>query len=85
LIFDQAGFGVFLPAWWTRKGTKLRPAVHANVKSPSMQASEVFRWIRSLILTGNIALGDEVLTREELDYLARLKAPLVKLRASGWS
>ncbi|MBM4167668.1 MAG: hypothetical protein FJ215_00695 [Ignavibacteria bacterium] len=21
LIFEQAGFGVFLPAWWTRKGT----------------------------------------------------------------
>ena len=80
LIFDQAGFGVFLPAWWTRKGTKLRPAVHANVKSPSMQASGSLSLDTIVNFNWNIALGDEVLTREELDYLARLKAPLVKLR-----
>jgi len=29
----QAGFGALLPAWWTRRGTKLRLAARANVKS----------------------------------------------------
>src|SRR5262249_43198842 len=30
---EQAGFGVFLPSWWTRKGTKLRLAAKASVTS----------------------------------------------------
>ena len=37
MALEQAGFGVMLPAWWTRKGTKLRLTAHANVKSPKMQ------------------------------------------------
>src|SRR5581483_11426365 len=36
-LLEQAGFGVLLPAWWTRKGTKVRLSVRANVKSPKMQ------------------------------------------------
>ena len=28
---EQAGFGVFLPAWWTRKGTRLRLSARAVV------------------------------------------------------
>ena len=36
---EQAGFGVMLPAWWTRKGTKLQIAARARVKSPAMQAA----------------------------------------------
>ena len=36
VVLEQAGFGVMLPAWWTRKGTKLRLAVRARVKSPKL-------------------------------------------------
>ena len=35
-LLEQAGFGVLLPAWWTRKGTKQRLSVAAHVKTPSM-------------------------------------------------
>jgi SNF2 family DNA or RNA helicase len=77
---EQAGFGVLLPAWWTRTGTKQRLTVTANVrKNPPMSGSGVtldtlvqFDW--------QAALGDAPLTREELEALARLKAPLVKVR-----
>jgi len=76
---EQAGFGVLLPAWWTRKGTKLRLTARAHVKSPPMQGSGVslgdpfeFEW--------QVALGDQTLTLAELETLARLKAPLVKVR-----
>ena len=34
LMLEQSGFGVMLPAWWTRKGTKLRLTARANVKAP---------------------------------------------------
>ena len=37
IALEQAGYGVMLPAWWTRKGTKVRLAVQAKVKSPKMQ------------------------------------------------
>ena len=37
IALEQAGYGVMLPAWWTRKGTKVRLAVQANVKSPKIQ------------------------------------------------
>ena len=47
IALEQAGYGVMLPAWWTRKGTKVRLAVRANVKSPKMQGGAVCRWRRS--------------------------------------
>ena len=36
-LLEQSGFGVLLPAWWSRKGTKLRLNMRANVRSPKMQ------------------------------------------------
>ena len=38
LILEHSGFGIMLPAWWTRKGTKLRFTARAHVKSPEMQS-----------------------------------------------
>ena len=38
LALEQAGYGVLLPAWWTRKGTKVRLSARAaNVRVPAMQ------------------------------------------------
>jgi hypothetical protein len=34
---EQAGFGVMLPAWWTRKGTKLKLTARAVVESQKFQ------------------------------------------------
>ena len=77
---EQVGFGVLLPAWWTRKGTKLRLTARADVTSPklrskggfSLDAIAQFRW--------QVALGDEILSYEELQVLAKLKQPLVQVR-----
>jgi SNF2 family DNA or RNA helicase len=78
-LLEQAGFGVFLPAWWTRKGTKLRLAVRANVQTPKMQGG-VLSLGEIVHFDWNVALGDQTLTLQELQTLARLKAPLVKVR-----
>ena len=80
LALEQSGFGVMLPAWWSGKGTKLRLGARAHVKSPtlagggglSLEDLVEFRW--------EMALGDESVSLEELQALARLKAPLVKVR-----
>jgi SNF2 family DNA or RNA helicase len=79
-VLEQAGFGVMLPAWWTRKGTKLRLAVRADVKSPKMQGGAGLSLEEIVQVDWSVALGDVKLSLAELRELARLKAPLVKFR-----
>ncbi len=76
---EEAGFGVMLPAWWTRKGTKARLSAGAHVKSPFQKGAGLgletlfeFKW--------EISIGGEKLTLAELREFAALKAPLVKFR-----
>jgi len=77
---EEAGFGVFLPAWWTRKGTKLKLAARAVVASPKMSSKAGLTLDEILKFHWEVALGDERLTLAELKALARLKTPLVKVR-----
>jgi SNF2 family DNA or RNA helicase len=77
---EQAGFGVFLPAWWTRKGTKLRLAARGAVASPKMRSLAGLSMDTLLKFQWKVALGDQTLTLDELKALAKLKTPLVKIR-----
>jgi SNF2 family DNA or RNA helicase len=79
IAIEEAGFGVMLPAWWTRRGTRARLSAGVRVKSPfqhggglSLGALLNFEW--------NISIGGQKLTLAELKALAKLKAPLVKFR-----
>lgn len=80
MALEQAGFVVMLPAWWTRKGTKLRLTVRANVKSPKMQGTSGLSLSEVLQFKWEVALGKEKLSLQELQALANLKVPLVKVR-----
>jgi hypothetical protein len=79
-LLAQAGFGVLLPATWRPGGVGLRltgsspgtPGVVQTKSQVGFGAIVDYRW--------QVALGDEVLSRDELDELARAKAPLVRLR-----
>jgi hypothetical protein len=79
-LLEQAGFGVLLPAWWTRKGTKQRLSVRAHVKSPPLQGGGGLSLEDLVQFEWQVALGDTTLSRHELEALARLKAPLVRVR-----
>jgi SNF2 family DNA or RNA helicase len=79
-LLEQAGFGVLLPAWWSRKGTKLRLAARAFVKSPKLTSQAGLSLETILRFKWEVALGDQVLSLAELKALAKLKAPLVKVR-----
>ena len=68
-----------LPAWWTRKGTKLHLSARANVKSPKMTGAGVSLG-NMLEVDWEIVLGDQSLSYDELMALANLKSPLVRLR-----
>lgn len=77
---EQAGFGVLLPAWWTRTGTKLRPVVRAKVKSPALSASGGLSLDAIAQFDWQTSLGDEALSQKEFMALAKLKVPLVRIR-----
>jgi hypothetical protein len=80
LALKQSGFGVMLPAWWTGKGTKVRLTARAHVQAPKMQGGRGLLLDEIVRFDWQLALGGETLSAEELQALARLKAPLVKLR-----
>jgi SNF2 family DNA or RNA helicase len=80
LVLEQSGFGVMLPAWWTRKGTKLRFTARANVKTPEMQSASGLSLDQIVQFDWEVALGGEKLSLEELQRLAKFKVPLVKVR-----
>ncbi len=78
---EQAGFGVLLPAWWTRTGSKHRLSVAAQVKSPKSQSGGLGIRLNEIVhFDWLVALGDQLLSLEELRELARLKQPLVRVR-----
>jgi hypothetical protein len=79
-LLEQAGFGVMLPGWWTAKGAKARIAVTARVKSPKLKAQSFLSRQDVVKVDWEMALGGETLTPKELENLAKIKAPLVRLR-----
>jgi SNF2 family DNA or RNA helicase len=79
-MLEQAGFGVMLPAWWTRKGTKLKLTARAVVESPKFQGGGRLSLEEIVKFDWEVALGNERLSLAELEMLARLKSPLVRVR-----
>ncbi|WP_269849995.1 SNF2 helicase-associated domain-containing protein [Methanosarcina horonobensis] len=77
---SQVGFGILLPGWWTRKGTKTHLKAQAKVKGKKLQAGSGLTLDEIVGFDWQIALGDRALTVRELQALAKLKAPLVKFR-----
>jgi SNF2 family DNA or RNA helicase len=80
LLLEQAGFGVMLPAWWTGRDAKMRLSARAQVKSPKMAGGSGVNLGQIVQFNWQLALGDEELSLAELQELAKLKSPLVKLR-----
>jgi SNF2 family DNA or RNA helicase len=78
-LLDQAGFGVLLPAWWTGRNTVRRLTARARVQGPG-RAPAGMGLDAVVDVDWEVALGEEVLTEQELEALARLKSPLVKVR-----
>ena len=77
---QQAGFGVLLPAWWTRQGTRTRPGIRARARTPAMQGGSGMTMTSLMDLDVEMALGDDPLSMQELEELAGLKVPLVRFR-----
>jgi SNF2 family DNA or RNA helicase len=77
---EQAGFGIVLPASWSAKGTKVRLTTRAKVKSPKMTSMAGLSLTDLVDVDWEAAIGDRTLSRQELNALARLKTPLIRMR-----
>lgn len=78
-LLEQAGFTVFLPVWFSRKGTKKQFTGKAVVKSKFKASS--FVSLNDLVeFDWEMALGDQQITYQELQMLAKMKSPLIKFR-----
>ena len=80
-LLEQAGFGVFVPPWWSKRSARLgakltvRPKQEGGSGSPSLLGVNgicAYEW--------KVAIGEQTLTVAELERLAALKAPLVQVR-----
>ncbi len=87
-LLEQAGFGVMLPAWWTRRGRGPsgrgdggpRLSVHARAAGQAFTSSNRIGLDQVVDFDWEVALDGEALTEAELAALAKAKAPLVRLR-----
>jgi hypothetical protein len=79
-MLEQAGFGVLLPSWWTKRGGTLKLGARASIKSPKLQAKAGLSMESIVEVDWQVALGGEPLTQAELEELARHKASLVRWR-----
>ncbi|MET0556776.1 MAG: DEAD/DEAH box helicase, partial [Vicinamibacteria bacterium] len=77
---EQAGFGVLLPAWWTRGGPSVRLSVTGVARPPRMKSSSGLSLDALTQFDLEVSLGGAKVTREELVALAAAKEPLVRFR-----
>ncbi|MBE2295886.1 MAG: DEAD/DEAH box helicase [Phycisphaerales bacterium] len=77
-LLEQNGFGVLLPSSWT---SKRRAKLAVNVQAKTRFESKAGMTLdRVLDVEWQIVLGETGLTPQELLALAKLKAPLVRVR-----
>ncbi|HEX3715118.1 MAG TPA: DEAD/DEAH box helicase [Trebonia sp.] len=79
-LLSGAGFGVLLPDWARKARLKLKLTARSSSASTASVRQGQFGLQDLVDFRYDLAIGDDVLSPEELAELARLKAPLVRVR-----
>jgi SNF2 family DNA or RNA helicase len=74
------GMVLLLPSWWTGKGASLRLSARVRAKTSRPKSAGSLRLGDIVSFQWEAALGDEPVDRAELERLAELKVPLVRIR-----
>ena len=81
---QRAGFGLLVPPWWNKPGTRLGVRLKLGSESKLTGQSAVSTGhmnLENLVrYQWQVSLGDTELSREEFDALVALKTPLVQIR-----
>ncbi len=84
-LLEQSGFAVMLPAWWNKPAShpsvvlRMRPAGDKKKVLDEM-GTGTFGLDELVEFDWKLALGGQVLTKDEFDRIAALKVPLVQIR-----
>lgn len=79
-LLQQAGFGVMLPSWWAGRRAAGR-RLNARAVVSKMKVGKGKLTLDSLVdFKWRVAIGDLELGRKELEELAKLKIPLIRVR-----
>ena len=81
-LLQQAGYNVQLPAWWSSSAnTRNRLSVRASISSPAMRSTGGSLSLDEIVkFNWKVVLGDEKISLQELEALAKMKMPIVKIR-----
>ena len=82
-LLEGSGFGVLVPPWWNKPGTRL--GVRLKLSSDSSTSADAvpksqLSFNNLIRYSWEMTVGDITLTREEFEALVALKAPLVQIR-----
>ncbi len=77
---SKAGYGVILPAWWMGRDKTRRLTARANMQRATNQSSGMLTLDSVMQFDWEVALGDQTMSIEELEAMAALKSPLVRMR-----
>ncbi|MFZ3148780.1 MAG: DEAD/DEAH box helicase [Methanothrix sp.] len=81
-LLEQNGFGVLLPSWWEKPGSRLgiKLQLKGAVKKDG-QVGPAFFGLDSLVsYDWQLSLGGDIITKAEFAELSRLKVPLIQIR-----
>ncbi|MGC9373293.1 MAG: SNF2 helicase-associated domain-containing protein, partial [Thermovirgaceae bacterium] len=76
----QAGFSLMLPSWWLNKAPGQKPRVKVKVKATSGESTGGFSLDSLFQFDYRFCYDGREFSLAELEELARLKSPLVRLR-----
>jgi SNF2 family DNA or RNA helicase len=79
-LLAGAGFGVLLPDWARKARLGLKLTARSSAGAAASARPGQFGLADLVSFRYDLAVGDQVLTPAELDELARLKVPLVRIR-----
>jgi len=83
-LLEASGFGVLVPPWWNKPGTRLgiRLKISGRGKGPGADVVSTSQLDFSNLIrySWELAAGDITLSQEEFDALVALKSPLVQIR-----
>ncbi|GAA5055500.1 superfamily II DNA or RNA helicase [Thermocatellispora tengchongensis] len=79
-LLQAAGYGVQLPAWAGRKALGLKLTTRTRKTGPGAVAGQGFGLGQLVDFRVDLAIGEHTISEEELEELARLKIPLVRVR-----
>ena len=78
-LLEEAGFGVLVPPWWSRSEARLRLRARLSA-NPEGEGTGLLTMDSLVQYDWELALGDDVISREEFERLAALKTSLVQVR-----